>query len=396
MGPLKGVRILDLSRLLAGPFGTMILSDMGAEVIKVEQPEKGDGSRGMPPYFLEGESAYYLSMNRNKKSMTLNLKSEEGRNIFYSLVKKADVVYENYRPGVMERLGIGYETLKEINPKIIYCSVSGYGQTGVYRDRPAFDLVIQAMGGIMSFTGSENGEPSRMGVPMGDLGGGIYAAHGVLAALYEREKSGKGKKIDISMLDVQVSLLTYRALYYFINGDVPSPIGAGHVSAVPIGAFKTKSFDIVVDANTEEIWVRLCNGLNIQDLAEDPRFCNRGKRLENKELLLSMLQDVFLQKTGEEWIDKLNEAQVPAGPINTVDKILNDPHIKERNMVLNIDHPKAGLLKLAGNPIKFEGESEEGKYTYPPMFGEHTDEILQSLLDLNESEIINLKNNKVL
>lgn len=396
MGPLKGVKILDLSRLMAGPFGTMVLSDLGAEVIKVEEPEKGDGSRGMPPYFLEGESAYYLSMNRNKKSMTLNLKSEKGRNIFYSLVKKADVVYENYRPGVMERLGIGYETLKEINPKIIYCSVSGYGQTGLYRDKPAFDLVIQAMGGIMSFTGSENGEPSRMGVPMGDIGGGIFAAHGVLAALYEREKSGIGKKIDISMLDVQVSLLTYRALYYFINGDIPKPIGAGHVSAVPIGAFKTKTFDIVVDANTEEIWVRLCNGLNVPDLAEDPRFYNRSQRLENKQLLLSMLQKMFLQKSGEEWIDILNEAQVPAGPINTVDKILNDPHIKDRNMVLNISHPKAGDLKMAGNPIKFEGESEEEKYTYPPMLGEHTQELLQSLLDIQESEIMKLKNDKVI
>ena len=236
--PLAGIRVLDLSQFLAGPYGSMILGDLGAEVLKIELPGKGDGSREMPPHFIHGQSGYFLSMNRSKKSMTLNLKSEAGRDIFYALVRQSDVVYDNFRPGILARLAIDYDTLQQINRRIIACSVSGYGHTGPWQDRPAFDLVIQALGGIMSYTGPVGGEPVRMGAPMGDMAGGIFAAHGVLAALYERERTGRGRRIDVALLDSQIALLIYRAVYYFLAGDIAQPAGSGRVTAGPASSFR--------------------------------------------------------------------------------------------------------------------------------------------------------------
>lgn len=392
--PLSGVRILDLSQMLAGPFGSMILADLGAEVIKIEKPGEGDLGRGMPPYFFHGESVYFLSINRNKKSLALDLKAAEGLHIFYRLVEKSDVVYDNFRPGVLQKLKIDYETLKQINPRIISCSVSGYGQTGPFKDRPAFDLIIQARGGIMSYTGEPGRMPVRMGAPMGDLAGGLYAAHGVMAALYQREKTGAGQYIDISLLDCQISLLIYRALYYLYAGEIAQPVGSGHVSGVPIRAFKTKTFDIVIDANTDKFFYELCEGMGLNDLISDPRFHTRADRLKNKDALYTILEEHFLQKTGEEWL-KLLEGRLPAGPINSVDMALNDPQILSRNMVKKILHRSGEEMKLIGNPIKLP-LTESENYTPPPALGEHSEMILREILNLTPIEIKHLRDKQII
>lgn len=392
--PLSGVRILDLSQMLAGPFGTMILADLGAEVIKIEKPGEGDLARGMPPHFFHGESVYFLSINRNKKSLTLDLKSEEGLHIFYRLVEKSDVVYDNFRPGVLQRLKIDYETLKKINPRLISCSVSGYGQTGPGKDRPAFDLIIQARGGIMSYTGEPGRMPVRMGAPMGDLAGGLFAAHGVMAALYQREKTGMGQYIDISLLDCQISLLIYRGLYYLYAGEIAQPVGSGHVSGVPIRAFKTKTFDIVIDANSDKFFQELCAAMGLEELVTDPRFQTRADRLKNKDELYAILEERFLQKTGAEWL-KILEGRLPAGPINTVDMALSDPQILSRNMVVEIPHRSGEKMKLIGNPIKFPLGGAEN-FSPPPALGEHSEIILREILNLSSKEIQELRDKKII
>ena len=392
--PLTGVRILDLSQMLAGPYGTMILGDLGAEVIKIEKPGEGEIGRGMPPHFFHGESVYFLSVNRNKRSLTLDLKAKEGLDIFYRLVKVSDVVYDNFRPGVLEKLRIDYETLKKINPRIISCSVTGYGQTGPFKDSPAFDLIIQARGGIMSYTGEPGQMPVRMGAPMGDLGGGLFAVQAVNAALFQREKTGQGQRIDLSLLDCQISLLIYRGLYYLYGGEIAQPVGSGHVSAIPIRAFKTKTFDIVIDANTDKFYQEICEGIGRRDLASDPRFLTRAHRLKNKDVLYKILVEAFLQKTGEEWL-KIMEGRVPIGPINTVDMALSDPQVVARNMVVEATHRSGEKMKLIGNPIKMS-QAEDKNFTPPPAMGEHTDQILQDLLKFSPPEIKQLREKKVI
>ena len=392
--PLSGVRILDLSQMLAGPFGSMILADLGAEVIKIEKPDGGDIGRGMPPHFFHGESVYFLSVNRNKKSMTLDLKDPKGLAIFYRLVKISDAVFDNFRPGIMEKLRVDYESLKRINPRIISCSISGYGQTGPSKDQPAFDLIIQARGGIMSYTGEPGRMPVRMGAPMGDLTGGVYAAHGVLSALYQREKTGEGQRIDISLLDSQLSLQIYRALYYLYAGEIAGPVGSGHVSAHPIGAFKTKTFDIVIDTNTDKFFQELCERLGCPELASEPRFLTRADRLRNKDALYGILGGIFLRKTGEEWLEKL-EGHLPSGPVNTVDMALSDPQILSRNMVVETNHRSGEKMKLLGNPIKLSA-APDGKPAPPPALGENTDQILRKFLNFSAEEIKILREKKII
>jgi CoA:oxalate CoA-transferase len=379
--PLTGVRILDLSQMLAGPYGTMILGDLGAEIIKIEKPGEGEIGRGMPPHYFHGESV-------------LDLKAKEGLDIFYRLVKISDVVYDNFRPGVLEKLRIDYETLKKINPRIISCSVTGYGQTGPFKDSPAFDLIIQARGGIMSYTGEPGQMPVRMGAPMGDLGGGLFAVQAVNAALYQREKTGLGQRIDLSLLDCQISLLIYRGLYYLYGGEIAQPVGSGHVSAIPIRAFKTKTFDIVIDANTDKFYHEICAGIGRPDLASDPRFRTRADRLKHKDLIYGILEEAFMQKTGQEWL-KIMEGKVPIGPINTVDMALNDPQVVARNMVVETTHRSGEKMKLIGNPIKMS-QAEDKTFTPPPGMGEHTDQILQDLLKFSPPEIKQLREKKVI
>jgi len=392
--PLSGVRVLDLSQMLAGPFGSMILADLGAEVIKIEKPGEGDIGRGMPPHYFHGESVYFLSVNRNKKSLTLDLKAKDGLDIFYRLVKVSDVVFDNFRPGIVEKLRIDHESLKKINPRVISCSVSGYGHTGPFKDRPAFDLIVQARGGIMSYTGEPGRMPVRMGAPMGDLTGGIYAAHGVMAALYQREKTGQGQRIDISLLDSQLSLQIYRGLYYLYAGEIAQPVGSGHVSANPIRAFKTRTFDIVIDANTDKFFQELCEGLDRQELASDPRFITRADRLKNKEALYGILEKVFLEKPGDEWLQRL-EGRLPAGPINTVDMALSDPQVRARNMIVETTHRSGEKMKLLGTPIKMSPAGEP-QFTPPPALGEQTEQILKALLNFTPLEIKQLREKKII
>jgi crotonobetainyl-CoA:carnitine CoA-transferase CaiB-like acyl-CoA transferase len=392
--PLSNIRILDLSLIMAGPYCTLILGDLGAEVIKIERPGVGEGARGVPPHFFEGESAYFIAMNRNKKSMTLDLKSPKGKEIFYELAKKSDVVVDNFRPGVMKKLGVDYDILKGVNPRIICCSISGYGETGPSKDRPAFDLIIQARGGIMSYTGEPGRMPARMGAPMGDLAGGLFAANGVLAALYQREQTGQGQKVDISLLDCQISLLTYRAQYYFVGNEIAQPVGSGHTSIHPIRAFKTKTFDIVIDFNTQSIFIEFCNVIGNPEMAENPKFNSRENRLKNKEELYDFLEKTFLTKTGEEWLELLDK-KVPIGPINRIDKALADPQILSRNMVPEVDYGKGKKLKILGNPIKMS-EIDEEVFRRPPRLGENAEQILRELLQYAPEEIEELRNQKII
>lgn len=391
--PLSGVRILDLTLIMAGPYCTLILGDLGAEVIKIEKPGIGESSREMPPHFFEGQSAYFIAMNRNKKSMTLDLKSDAGKRIFYDLAGKSDVVIDNFRPGVVKKLGVDFDTLKALNPRIICCSISGYGQTGPFRDRPAFDLVIQARGGIMSYTGEPGQMPVRMGAPMGDLSGGVFAAHGILAALYQREKTGRGQRIDISLVDCQTSLLTYRAQFYLVGNEIAQPVGSGHVSAHPIRAFRTKTFDVVIDANTESIFAELCDAIGKPGMAQEGKFNSRENRLKNKEELYAILEEAFLGKTGEEWLGLL-EKRIPIAPINTIDKALADPQTLSRNMVVEVDYGNNKKLKVLGNPIKMS-EVDEEVFKRPPYLGEHTEEILRELLNYSPDQIEDIKSGKV-
>jgi CoA:oxalate CoA-transferase len=391
--PLSGVRVLDMTLIMAGPYCTSILGDMGAEVIKIEKPGIGESSREMPPYFFEGQSAYFIAMNRNKKSMVLDLKSEEGKHIFYELAKKSDVVIDNFRPGVVKKLGFGFDMLKKINPRIICCSISGYGQTGPFKDRPAFDLVIQARGGIMSYTGEPGQMPVRMGAPMGDLSGGLFATQGILTALYQREKTGRGQQIDISLMDCQTSLLTYRAQYYFVGNEIARPVGSGHVSSHPIRAFQTKTFAIVIDANMDNLFIDLCDGMGIPELSRDEKFNSRKNRHENKEELYSLLEKAFLEKTGEEWLEIL-EKRIPIGPINTIDKALADPQTLSRNMVVEVEYENNKKLKILGNPIKMSEIGQES-FKRPPYLGEHTEEILKEHLNYSPKQIEELKSRKV-
>ena len=337
--PLSGVRVLDLSQFLAGPYGTQVLGDLGAEVIKIEQPGVGDGCRGFPPHFRHGFSGYFLAVNRNKKSMTLDLKQPEGRQIFYELVRHSDVVYDNFRPGVTERLGIGYDTLKTINPRIIACSVSGYGQTGPYRDRPSFDNIIQAMGGLMSYNGEDGRPPVKMGAPIGDMMGGIVASQGILAALYQREQTGEGQMIDIGLMDCQVALLIYRAQYYWIAGEIAEPLGNVHRVIAPTASFQTQDSYIVIDAGQDKFYYQLCEALGLPELAHDSRFEHRPERLTNKDELMSILHKTFLTKTTDEWLELLLAQGIPAGPVNTIDRVLDDPHVKARGMVKEVHDP---------------------------------------------------------
>lgn len=395
--PLNGITVLDLTHVLAGPFCTQIMGDLGAEVIKIERPGVGDQTRRMPPHFIgeKKQSAYFLAINRNKKSLTLDLKSSEGKEIFYTLTKKADVVINNFTPGTMEKLGLGYETLKKINPGIVWASITGYGQTGPYRDRPTYDIIVQAVGGLMSYTGEPDGPPVRSGIPFGDLGAAGHAIIGILAALLSRSKTGEGRKVDVGMLDVQISLHTYRAKYYLVAGEIPKPVGTGHVSSVPLRAYRTKDTYIVIEAFMDHFWRNLCRAIGMESLSDDPRFNSRSKRLENRKEVDRILEEAFLKKTTDEWIEIFDEIEVPSGPINTLDKALADPQVLSRNMIIEIDSPHTGKLKDVGNPIKISGVDKE-IFKPPPLLGEHTEMILKNMLRYSTKKIAELKEKDII
>jgi crotonobetainyl-CoA:carnitine CoA-transferase CaiB-like acyl-CoA transferase len=387
-GPLQGIRIIDLSMMLAGPSGSMLMGDLGAEILKIE-PLDGDETREAPPYYYGENSAYFWSINRNKKSVVINLKSAEGRQVFYDLVAKSDVVYDNYRPGVLERLKIDYENLKRYNPQIICCSISTFGYIGPYRDRPGYDLIVQAMSGGMSITGEPGGSPVRAGIPLGDLVGGLLAVHGILAAYIHRQKTGEGQRLEVSLLDGQVYLLTYVAEYYFHSGNIPGPIGSGHQSLVPYQAFKTKDIQIVIVAHQDHHFQRLCQAMEKPEWAEDPRFANRKTRLENKSILIPLMESHLQTKGGDEWLEAIHKAGVPAGPINTLDRVLSDPQVLAREMVVEIDGPANDKIKTIGNPLKME-KTPANTFTRPPQLGEHTREVLMNILGYSSEQIQSL------
>jgi formyl-CoA transferase/CoA:oxalate CoA-transferase len=389
--PLKGVRVLDVSRVLAGPFCTMILGDLGAEVIKVEEPLKGDDTRSWGPPFIEGEAAYYLSVNRNKKSITVNLKHPDGLKIIYGLAEKSDVFIENFRPGVAERLKIDYETISKINPKIIYCSISGFGQTGPYRDYPAYDLLIQAMSGFMSITGEEGRPPVRIGVALFDIGAAMYAAIAIIAALYRRDKTGVGERIDISLLDTGVSWLTYMAMNYFATGVNPKRMGSAHPSIVPYQCFQDKDgkwFALAV--GNDDIWKRMCKAIGREDLMNDKRYATNPDRVRNRDELLEELNRIFKGNSRDYWMKIFMKNQVPCAPVNEVSEILSDPQILHREMVTEVKHPKIGKLKQLGIPIKYAKTTLKVEEP-PPMLGQHTEEVLTNLLGYKKEEILELK-----
>jgi len=384
MKALEGIKVLDLSRVLAGPYCTMLLADFGANIIKIEPPGVGDDSRAYGP-FVGKESAYFMSLNRNKRSITLNLKREEEVELFREMVKQADVVVENYRPGTMEKFGLGYEELKKINPRIIYAACSGFGNSGPYMLKPAYDIIVQAMGGIMSITGLEGGEPTRVGASVGDIIAGIFTAYGVMLGLFHRERTGEGQKIDVGMLDCQVAVLENAIARYVVSGEVPKPLGNRHPSITPFASFNAKDGHIIVGAGNQRLWEHLCTLLGCSELVTDERFKTNGNRTINVKELTVLLDGIFIKKTVNEWLELLEKAGLPCAPINNIEQIVNDPQIKARNMIIEIEHPVAGHLKMAGVPIKMS--STPGQVEFPaPMLGQHTAVILQEMFGWDKAK----------
>ena len=369
---LSDVVVLDLSRVLAGPYCTMMLGDLGAKVIKVEQPGKGDDTRAFGPPYIEGESAYYLGLNRNKYSILLDFSTPEGKQRVLELARTATVLVENFRPGTLAKQGLDYESLKTINPGLIYCSISGYGQTGPYASRPGYDFVAQAESGIMAVTGEIDGDPQRVGSPIGDVSAGMFACMAILAALRVRDRTGEGQYIDIALIETTMSMLSNVASNYLISGDEAPRLGNGHPNIVPYQAFRTRDGHVVVSCGNDRLYGVLCRMLGREDLASDPRFSTNSQRVRNRSELVPILQEAFLQRGTDEWLPELRAAGIPCGPINTVSQIFNDPHIQARGYIWECDHPTAGKIKLAGSPMHFS-ETPTRLYKAPPLLGEDDD-----------------------
>lgn len=394
--PLGHIRILDLSQLLMGPFATLLLASLGAEVIKVERPGIGDIARRSLPA-INGVSIYFQSLNRGKKSITLNLATERGREIFLNLTRHSDILVECFTPGTMERLGLGYKVIEAFNPKIVYASGSGFGQYGPYASKPALDIIIQAMGGVMSITGEPEGPPVRPGVSYGDIVGGLFLCIAILAALEERQKSGRGQMIDIAMLDCQITVLENAIARYLNVGEIPVPLGTKHPSFAPFQTFRTKDGYIAVALKngTEDQWPLFCAIIGRIELAQDPRFADGWLRRQNYHILEPLLSDVFREKTTAEWLSEFESAGIPCGPVNTIVDVVRDPQVTARNMIVTIDHPVTGKLRMANTPFKFS-RSSSGVEERAPELGEHTDHILISLLGMPADEIAALRRQGIL
>lgn len=392
---LSDIRVLDLSRVLAGPYCTMVLADYGADVIKVEAPGGGDGTRAWGPPWVGDQSAYFLAANRNKRSITVDLKAPEGRQIIHELAVHSDVVVENFKVGGAEKLGVDYTTLAAINPRLIYCSITGYGQTGPYKDRAGYDFIIQAQGGVMSITGPEDGEPYKVGVAIADITAGLFAATAILAALHERERSGKGQVIDVALFDAQLAWLANVAQNYLATGETPARYGNAHPSIVPYETFPTADGRIAVGIGTDAQFRRFCAAAGHPELAEDARFNTNRVRVEHRTTLIPILQAIFCTQTTATWLDLLNTLGVPAGPINDVAAALNDPQSVARNMVQEIDHPTVGPIKLLGPVAKF-GRTPAQIHSAPPPLGYHTDEVLRGLLGYDADRIAALRQRTVI
>ena len=396
--PLKNIKVLDLTHMLSGPYGSMILADLGCEVIKIEPPKKGEGTRRLlendPDYSHNGMGAYFYTLNRNKKSVAIDLKNQLGIEIFYELIKKADVVISNFSAGVTKKLKIDFDTLKNFNPKIITCTVSGFGETGPNFQRPAFDQIAQALGGGMSITGLSAQDPMRAGIPIGDLGGGMFAVMGIQAAIIARSESGLGQHVDISMLDCQISMLNYMATMHSMSGLIPEPIGNSHFVHMPYNTFRTKDFPIVIAAVGDQFWPRLLKIFKNPELKKS-EFEKAFERQKNKEKIESILQKELLNESSEYWLNELEKESVPCARVNNLEQAMNDEQIQYRNMLVDVIHPEGGSVKVPGNPIKLSSVENE-QFSSPPLLGEHTKEVLQKWLNFSDEKLIELDEQQVI
>jgi len=373
--PLEGLVILDMTRFLSGPFCTMLLGDMGARVIKIEPPEVGDDTRAWAP-FIGGQGSYYLSTNRNKKSLCVDTRKEKGNEVLRRMVKKADVFVENFKPGLMDRLGLDFKTLIDLNPKLIYCSISGFGQTGPYRDRPGYDQILQGMSGLMSITGTEESGPVRVGLAIGDIITALFATYGILSALYARERTGKGQWVTTSILEATVGILTMQAGKYFATGQPPGPAGNHHPVISPYGVYQTKDKPMNIAVGTETMWKNFCHVIGRPELEKDERFQKNNDRVKNRPELNPLIEKALSRKTQNEWVDALNAAGIPCGPIYTIDQVFKDPQVLHQKMLLEVEHPKAGKIPMTGLPVQLS-ETPPQVILPPPLLGEHTGEVLQ-------------------
>jgi crotonobetainyl-CoA:carnitine CoA-transferase CaiB-like acyl-CoA transferase len=390
---LEHITVLDLTHMLSGPYGTMLLADLGARTIKVEPPASGEGTRRLlekdPDYSIDGMGAYFLTLNRNKESVCVDLKSDAGKEVFFDLVRKADVVYDNFSVGVTERLGIDYAALSQINPRIITCSVTGFGQTGPEINRPAFDQVVQAMGGGMSITGSADGGPVRSGIPIGDLGGGIFGTIGVLAALAQREQSGRGQHVDVSMLDAQISMLNYMATMHLMSGIVPAAIGNSHFVHVPYNSFATSDGHVIVACIGDAFFERFVNVMDLPAL-RDPAYLQQPVRYAAKEQIEAAINEAMRTESTAHWLEKLRAARIPCGPVNNFEQALGDTQVQARDMVVEVTLASGKKVRMPGNPVKLSGAGQPG-FTRPPNLGEHTNDVLTSLLGYSKDAIDQLQ-----
>jgi glutaryl-CoA transferase len=401
-GPLAGIRVLDLSRVLAGPWAGQNLADLGAEVIKVERPGVGDDSRAFgPPWMKDGrgqptkDSAYFTSANRGKKSVTVNLQAPEGQALVRELAAKSDVLLENYKFGDLDRYGLGYAALSALNGRLIYCSVTGFGQTGPYRERPGYDFMIQGMGGMMSVTGEPDGEPQRAGVPIADIITGMYASIAICAALVHRASSGKGQHLDLALLDSQIALLAYQNTNYFATGKPPGRIGNLHPNIVPYQPFRASDGEVILACGNDNLYRKFCAAAGCPELASDPRFATNGKRVENRDELKRLLDAIFVKRTQKEWVGLLEAAGVPNGPINDIAQVFAEPQVAARGVRIEVDHPVAGKLPMVASPMHFSATALEHKIP-PPLLGEHTEQVLRELLGKSPAEIARLREAGVL
>lgn len=393
-GPLHGIRVLDLTRVLAGPYCTMFLGDLGAEVVKVEQPGIGDDSRGWGPPFLGSESAYFLCVNRNKKSLALDLKSPEGIKVLRGLAEKADVLVENFRPGTMKRLGLDEAALREKNPGLIYASLSGWGMDGPMKDWPGYDLIIQAWGGLMSITGMPGGEPTKVGVAIIDIVAGLMLGKGILAALLARQRDGTGQRVETSLLEAEVACLINAGSNYLVGGKIPGLLGNAHPNIVPYQSFQTRDGYLVVGVANEPIWRRFCRAVGRPELTDDPRFARNPLRVQNRGALIPILSDLFRTRETEVWSRSLSEASVPCSPVQTIDQVFNAPQVVHQKMVVEVEHP-AGTVRMAGSPLKLSATPVSIRLA-PPLLGQHSEEVLATWLGLDESAVAQLKERQVI